>query len=192
MKNDLLIPEFDEAILTPEGDEEVHPVYTLPLHEFRFQEFCNKNHIINYLPMKPMWKIENHRRNDKIYQYKRKVLRPMFASYVFVKMKKQRQHDLYISNSINRILPVSNQEGFLEDIRIVRKIELIGLSQELEYNCQIKEGDHFIIHSGVWDGISGWLQKKDKQFLWFVELEFNHEIVRAEIDPSQYKMTRLE
>ncbi len=192
MKNELVLPPFDKRILLPEDGEDVVPIYTLPLHEFRFQEFCQNNGIVNYLPLKQAWKIANYTKNGKLYHYQRKVLRPMFASYVFVRMANLRQHDLFLSGSVNRVLPVADREKFLGELRLVRQIEQIGLSEELEFNCEIKEGDHFEILSGPWQGVCGWLMKKDKLYLWSVEIEFVNEIIRAKIDPSKIKMKRLE
>ncbi len=192
MKNEIVLPPFDKRILLPEDGEDVVPIYTLPLHEFRFQEFCRKNGIVNYLPLKQAWKVANYTKNGKLYHYQRKVLRPMFASYVFVRMANLRQHDLFLSGSVNRVLPVADREKFLEELRVVRQIEQIGLSEELEFNCGIKEGDHFEILSGPWKGVCGWLMKKDKLYLWSVEIEFVNEVIRAQIDPSTIKMRRLD
>ena len=192
MKNEPVLPPFDKRILLPGEEEDVVPVYTLPLHEFRFQEFCQKKGIVNYLPLKQAWKIANYTKNGKPYHYRRKVLRPMFASYVFVRMTNLRQHDLFLSGSVNRVLPVADKEKFMGELRIVRQVELIGLSEELEFNCGIKEGDHFEILSGPWQGVCGWLKKKDKLYLWSVEIEFVNEVIRAQIDPSTIQMRRLE
>ena len=192
MKNEIIHPRFDDRILLPEDGEDVLPIYTLPLHEFRFQEFCRKNGIVNYLPLKQAWKIANYTKNGKQYHYQRKVLRPMFASYVFVRMANLRQHDLFLSGSVNRVLPVADKEKFLGELRLVRQVELIGFSEELEFNCGMKEGDHFEILSGPWQGVCGWLKQKDKLYLWTVEIEFVNEVIRAKIDPSKIKMRRLE
>lgn len=192
MEQEIVIPDFDESILSPNDDEEVRPVHTHPLHEFKFVDYCRKNGLVCYLPLKKAWKVENYNKNGKIYHYQRTVLRPMFASYVFVRTLKNQLHDLFLSNSINRVLQVTDAKKFLEEVHTVRKVELAGFEQELEFNCQIKEGDRFMIQSGAWDGVIGWLKKKDKLYEWTVEIEFVHECIRAKIDPSQYKMIRLE
>ena len=191
MEEELSIPDFDERILSPGEDEEVRPVYTHPLHEFKFVDYCHKNGVVCYLPLRKAWKVENYDKKGRLYHYRRTVLRPMFASYVFVRVPKFQLHDLFLSNSITRVLLVTDIPAFLRDIRTVRKVELVGLDQELEFNCDMQEGDRFMIQSGAWDGVCGWLVKKDKRFEWTVEIEFLHEFIRAKIDPSEYKMERL-
>ncbi len=181
---------FDDRILLPEGNEVVVPVYTQPLHEFRLKEFCDAKGIINYLPLKRTFKIHNVASKGKAYNYKKVVLRPLFASYVFVRIPKEEQNLLFNSKSVIRILNVGDLQSFLNSIRTVRSVELAGLQSELEFNVDIKEGERFLIESGVWEGVYGWLVKKDKKYLWTVEIEFLHELIRATIDPSQYKMSR--
>lgn len=192
MGNDLVVPNFDQTILIPNEDEVVCPVYTLPLHEFRFQEYCNDQGIVCYLPLKRVWKVENHNRNGKSYQYSKEVLRPMFASYVFAKLTKEQKSNLHLSKSVLRTIPVPKADTLLRDITTIRKVELIGLGDKLEFNVGLKEGDHFLIESGPWQGVTGWLKKKEKHFQWTVEFEFMTELIGATIDPSKYKMTRIE
>ena len=66
------------------------------------------------------------------------------------------------------------------------------LEQELEFNVGIAEGDRFVIESGAWAGVTGWLRKKDNFYVWTVEIEFVNQFVRAQIDPSKYKMRKVE
>jgi len=181
---------YDERILLSEEGEIVVPVYTQPLHEFRFKEFCDANGLINYLPLKRTFKVHNVVRKGKAYNYRKVVMRPLFASYVFVRLPKKEQSFLFSSKSVIRILDVCDQKGFLDSVRTVRAVELAGLESELEFNVDIKEGERFLIESGNWQGVCGWLVKKEKRYLWTVEIEFLHELVRATIDPSQYKMSR--
>ena len=183
------VPVFDERILSPEEDEMVVPVYTQPLHEVRFKDFCDANGLVNYLPLKRTFKIHNVTSKGKSYTYKKVVLRPLFASYVFVKLKKKEQNLLFSSKSIIRILNVADLKDFLDSVRTVRAVELAGFEGELEFNVDVKEGERFLIESGNWQGVCGWLVKKEKKYLWTVEIEFLHELVRATIDPSQYKMS---
>lgn len=180
--------EFDERLLEPFGQEKVLPVYTMPLNEFRVKEYCFKNGICCYLPLKKVWKVNAYMSHGKPYKNSRVVLRPMFPSYVFVKVSAEQQSLLWSSKTILRFLETTRPDRLLEDIRAVRAFETTSLEQEIEFNVDIKEGDRFIIESGVWEGVMGWLKKKDKKFLWTVELEFVNQIVRTEINPAEYKM----
>lgn len=192
MKTESISPEFDERILTPSGEELVCPVYTMPLHEFRFYNYCKSNGLVSYLPLKKSWKHNNYTSKGRQYNYTRMVYRPMFPSYVFVKFTKESQQKLFASKSINHILPVADLSKFLEDVRTVRGVELAGLEQELEFNVGIAEGDRFVIESGAWAGVTGWLKKKECLYVWTVEIEFINQFVRAQIDPSKYKMRKAE
>ena len=84
------------------------------------------------------------------------------------------------------------QDKLLDEIRVVRRIEEIAMNEELEFNADVKEGGRFLIESGPWEGVYGWLTKKRKHALWTVELECVNTLVRATIDPTQYKMTPVE
>ncbi|MBQ7176230.1 MAG: UpxY family transcription antiterminator [Victivallales bacterium] len=180
---------FDDRILLPGEDEVVVPVYTQPLHEFRLKEFCDARGVINYLPLKRTFKFHNVSSKGKSYSYRKVVLRPLFASYVFVRIPKKEQSLLFSSKSVIRILSVGDQQSFLASVRTVRAVELAGFQGELEFNVDIKEGERFLIESGIWQGVCGWLVKKEKKYLWTVEIEFLNELIRATIDPSQYKMS---
>lgn len=184
--------EFDERILFPEEDEILCPVYTVPLNEFRLRDFCREKGIVCYLPLHQTWKVNDYLKRGKPYHQSQLVLRPMFPSYVFVKLPADGGRSLlYESKAALRILAPSSQERFIEDVRAIRSIELVGLEQEVEFNADIRIGDHFIIESGVWTGVTGWLKKKGKRFSWTVELEIVNQLVRTTIDPSQFEMRKI-
>ena len=114
----------------------------------------------------------------------------MFHSYLFAKMTSKQREEIFQSKSITHILQVYDQERFLDELRVVRKLEEIAQTEELEFNCELKEGDKFLIESGPWQGIYGYLTKKEKRFQWIVEIESIGGLVRATIDPAKYKMTK--
>ena len=188
MKTENITVEFDERLLEPSVHEKVLPVYTMPLNEFRVKEYCFKNGIVCYLPLRKVWKVNAYMSHGKPYKNSRVVLRPMFPSYVFVKVSQEQQSLLWSSKTVLRFLETTRLDRLLEDIRAVRACETTGLEKEIEFNVDIKEGDRFSIETGVWEGVSGWLMKKEKKFLWTVELEFVNQIVRTEINPAEYKM----
>ena len=185
---------FGESILAPEGDEIVRTVFTRPLNEGFLREFCERNGIVSYLPLKKVCRIMRRSYKNKSYQYKRLVLRPMFPSYLFVKMRPDQRAKVFQSNAIVRILgeEVRDLDKLLNEIRLVRQIETIAMTEELEFNPEVREGDRFLIESGPWQGVYGWLKKKRKRCLWTVEIECVNSLVQASIDPSLYKMTPVE
>ena len=133
-------------------------------------------------------------RGDRTYQYRNVVLRPMFPSYIFVKLQPDQRSLIFRSNTVVRILGDQEQlsSKLMDEIRVIRRIEEIAKTQELEFNAEIKEGERFRIESGPWEGVYGWLKKKQKRFLWTVEIECVNTLVQATIDPSQYKMISME
>ncbi len=182
---------FDERILSPGEKEIVRVVFTIPLHEWRFYDFCVKHDIVCYLPLRKVIRCKRQTYGSKDYQYQNVVLRPMFPSYAFVKLLPEQCTEIFRSNSIVRILGGKDElsEQLLHDIQLVHQIETIAMTEEVEFNADIKEGGKFLIESGPWQGVYGWLQKKRKKSLWTVEIECLNTLVRATIDPTQYKMT---
>ena len=185
-------PEFDESILTLSGTEVVCPVKTTPLHEFKFRDYCRENGVVSYLPLRRTWKVHNLTSNGKAYNYSKEVLRPMFMGYVFVKTQPEELRKLFESKQIVRILPVPDLPAFMEEVKTVRKVELVGFEQELEFNADIAVGDRFQIQSGVWEGVTGWLTSRDKKFKWTVQIEFVNQTITTTINPSKFKMIKLD
>ncbi len=185
------LPEFDESILCLSGTEVVRPVKTMPLHEFKFRDFCIENGIVCYLPLQKVWKVRNLNSKGRTYNYSQEVLRPMFTSYVFVKMPMERLRNLFETKLVTKILHVSDLDAFMNEVKTVRKFELIGLEQELEFNADIAVGDRFQIQSGVWEGVTGWLTSRDKKFKWTVQIEFVNQTITTTINPSKFKMLKL-
>ena len=185
------IPEFDESILKPSGTEVVRPVKTMPLHEFKFRDFCLENGIVCYLPLKKVWRIRNQTTKGRTYNYSREVLRPMFTGYVFVKTPLERLRGLFETKLITKILHVADLDAFMKEVRTVRQVELVGYKQELEFHDDIAVGDRFQIQSGVWEGVTGWLTCRDKKFKWTVQIEFVNQMITTTINPSKFKMIKL-
>ena len=187
------IPEFDESILTISGTEVVRPVKTTPLHEFKFRDYCKENGLVSYLPLRRVWRVRNQTSSKgKTYSYSKEVLRPMFTGYVFVKIPLERLRGLFATKLVTKILHVADLDAFMEEVKTVRKVELVGFKQELEFNADIAVGDRFQIQSGVWEGVTGWLTSRDKKFKWTVQFEFVNETVTTTINPSKFKMIKLD
>ena len=189
--NAVELPQFDESILTLSGTEVVRPVKTMPLHEFKFRDFCQENDISCYLPLRKVWQVRNQITKGRTYNSSREVLRPMFTGYAFVKTPLERLKRLFETKLITKIIHVADLDAFLEEVKTVRKFELVGLEQELEFNEDISVGDRFQILSGVWEGVTGWLTSRDKKFKWTVQIEFVNQTITTTINPSKFKMIKL-
>ena len=186
-------PEFDESILTISGTEVVRPVKTTPLHEFKFRDYCKENGLVSYLPLRRVWRVRNQTSSKgKTYSYSKEVLRPMFTGYVFVKIPLERLRGLFETKLVTKILHVADLDAFMEEVKTVRKVELVGFKQELEFNADIAVGDRFQIQNGVWEGVTGLLTSRDKKFKWTVQIEFVNQTVTTTINPSKFKMIKLD
>ena len=186
------LPEFDDSILHVEGTEVVRPVKTTPLHEFQFRDYCREKGIVSYLPLRKAWKIHNLNTKGKSYNYSKEVLRPMFTGYVFIKTPLEQLRSLFETKLITKILQVIDLQAFIEEVRTVRRAELVGFKQELEFHEGLAVGDRFQIQNGVWEGVTGWLTCRDKKFKWTVQIEFVNQTITTTINPSKFKMIKLD
>ncbi len=184
---------FDGSILEPDEGEIVRTVFIKPLNEGRFKDFCTESGIVSYLPLRKVCRLKRVISKGKPYQYQSVILRPMFPGYIFVKMTAGQRTALFQTGLVVRILGGHERpQGLLDEIRLIHQIEDIAKCTEVEFNADIKEGDRFLIDSGPWQGVYGWLKKKEKRFLWMVELECVNCLVSATIDPSLYRMIPAE
>ena len=187
------VPVFDESILEPVGDEVVRAVCSRPNKEAVFEKYCKEKGIACYLPVRRAVKVHNIVRKGVPYSYSKEVLRPLFTSYVFVKISESGLHSLHRSNAIVRILPLKyDQRQFLDEIRLVRTCETVGFQQELEVHEDVLVGKPFLITSGVWEGVRGELVEKDNVSKWTVRIEFCSQFVTTTINPTQFKMIPLD
>ena len=186
------LPPFDEAIFTPMGDEIVCAVRTMPLHEFKLEARCREEGLVTYLPLRKTLKFHSITSKGRPYTYSKEVLRPLFPSYLFLKADIATLRSLFESRMIQRYLQAPDQERFLDEIRVVRRCEMVGFEQGLEVHRDIPEGGHFLILSGVWEGVKGCLTRKDGLFKWTVKIEFCQQFVTTQLDPTQFKMMPLD
>ncbi len=189
----LKVPVFDESILEPVGDEVVRAVCSRPNKEAVFEKYCKENGIVCYLPVRRAVKVHNIVQKGVPYSYSKEVLRPLFTSYVFVKMSESGLPSLHRSNAIVRILPLQySQQQFLDEIKVVRTCETVGFQQELDVHEDVLVGKPFLITSGIWEGVRGELVEKDNVSKWTVRIEFCRQFVTTTINPTQFKMIPLD
>lgn len=170
-------------------------VYTRPLHEFRLHKYCRERGIPVYLPVVPDVKIHNVTRNNKAYTYKKNIFRPMLRSYLFAQMTENESRGLWGSKSVNRIwaVPESRQDAFVEELRGLRLMEDLAGTSELEFRKDLRINDRFIIESPrQYEGIYGSLLEKKKRFWWVICLELLGQSIKAEIDPTEFVIRKVE
>ena len=185
-------PPFDESILAPAEGEIVCAVRTTPLHETKVEDHCKSIGLSTYLPLRRTLRFRNVTSKGRQYSYSREVLCPLFPSYLFVKAEMAALRELYEKRKIQRYLLPVRQDRFLDEVRVVRKCELVGFEQELEVHEGIPEGGRFLIMSGIWEGVEGRLTRRDDVCKWTVEIEFCQQFVTATIDTTKFKMNPLD
>ena len=187
------VPAFDEAILNPVGEEIVRAIHTRPNQEVVLEKFCRQRDIVCYLPVRRTVKVHNFTQKGIPYSYSKEVLRPMFPSYLFLKLPSPMMRMIHDARIFARVVPLPYaQEKLLDEIRIVRTFETLGFEQELEVHTDIPVEGHFLITSGIWEGVEGHLVNKDGVNKWTVEIEFCKQFVTTTIDPTQFKMIPLD
>ena len=169
------------------------PIYTQPLHEFRLRDYLINHNIECYLPTVPEWKIQHVKSSKGIYEYRKVVERPMFRGYLFACLRSEDKTVCWQSRSVISFLEVSEsaQEDFLKELRAVRLMEVLARENPLEYGSEVQEGDKFVIETGAFEGVEGRLLKKNRQFLWTVEIECLNRIISVEIDPATLHLRKL-
>lgn len=166
------------------------PVYTQPLHECRLRDYMNARNIPCYLPMLPEWKIQKVNSVKRSYEYKKVVYRPMFRGYLFARLTEEDKLNCWQSKSVVSYLNVPHeaQKSFIDELKRIQMIELLGKDAPVEIGNNINEGDEFVIESGIFEGTRGKLLKKNRMFLWIVAIECMHSCLSVEIDPTKYQM----
>jgi len=188
-------PAPQEVVFAEAEDALWLPVYTRPLHEFRLYDRLRERGIPAYLPVVPDFKVHNVTKNGKPYSYKRQVLRPMLRSYLFARMTADERRELWRSNSVNNVweVPREAQSAFLDELRGLRLMEELAKSSPLEFRKELRVSDRFVIEAPAqFAGTRGFLVEKRKKFRWVVRLDFLGRFIDAEIDPSVYRMSRIE
>ena len=171
------------------------PIYTRALHEFKLYDHLREHGIPAYLPVVPDFKIHRVVKGEKQHSYRREVMRPMLKSYVFAQLTFEQRKELWKTDAINNIWKVSPEEQptFIEELRGLQMMEVLARSSKLEYKKEIQVNDRFIIEAPrEFEGTYGYLIQKRKKFLWVVKLEFLNQCIDVEIDPSIYKMSKVD
>ena len=192
----MMMESVTEQVVFEEAENALWlPVYTRPLHEFRLRDLLRDRGIPVYLPVVPDFKIHNVTKNGKPYSYKRQVLRPMLRSYLFARLTVDERRDLWNTNSINNVwsVPREAQSDFLDELRGLRLMEELAKSSKVEFRKEIRVNDRFVIDAPPqFAGTRGFLVEKRKKFRWVVRLDFLGRCIDAEIDPSAYRMSKID
>ncbi|MGE4565052.1 MAG: transcription termination/antitermination NusG family protein [Victivallaceae bacterium] len=153
------------------------PVYTRPNKEKRLFEFLQGNGINGYLPLRPRCRIT---RNRKI------ICRvPMFPGYVFACADPLERYEIKRSNYTRRIFDLDEtmEQTLIDELRIVRRIELLAGEQEIEVRPELMPGRKVRIATGSFAGIHGIVRKRQGIRRIIVNLEYlGHSLAVFDVD----------
>ena len=171
-----------------------YPLRTVPRHEMKLYCLLEEKRIPAYLPVMPSIKVHHVHYKSNSYRYENEVLRPMLPSYVFARLDSIQRQSIWRNNSVRAILdvPKIHQESFIEELRGLQVMEELSLHTKVEYKREIAVNDRFVIEEPPqFEGAYGYLVERRKRFLWVIKLEIVGGYVTAEIDPRQYKFTKI-
>ena len=171
-----------------------YPIQTMFRHELKLYRYFEDNGIPAYLPMVPNIKVHNVTYKDKSFRYECDTFRPMLTSYVFAQMTDEQKRTVWRTNSVRRILDVSReqQSTFIEELRGLQVTEELALTAKVQYKDEIAINDRFMIEApSQFEGTYGYLVERRKRFLWVVKLEFFGGFIAAEIDPREYRFSKV-
>ena len=170
------------------------PIYTMARHEMKLYRYFEENGIPAYLPVVPDVKIHNVSYKDKSFRYENEVLRPMLKSYVFAQMTDAQKRAVWRTKSVCGVLNVTReqQSAFIGELRGLQVMEELALTHKVQYKKEIEVNDRFMIESPrQFEGTFGYLVERRKRFLWVVKLEIFGGFISAEIDPREYKFSKI-
>ena len=186
--------EWKRIIINESDGSLWYPIRTKPRHELKLYHYFEERGIPAYLPLVPDIKVHRVSSKDNTFRYESEILRPMLKSYMFAQMTDAQRRAVWRTNSVHAVLNVSKmqQPSFIEELRGLQVMEELAYTAKVQYKKEIKVDDRFRIDSPrQFEGIFGYLVERRKRFLWVVKLEFFGGFISAEIDPREYKFSKV-
>ncbi len=171
-----------------------YPVRTVPLHEMKLFRFFESRGIPAYLPLVPGIRVRSVHHKDSAYRYEDNILRPMLRGYIFAQMDEAQKKQAWQTHSVRSVLDISAypQQVFIQELQNLQFMENLAFSNKVEYKNEIMVNDRFQIEEPrQFEGMFGYLVERRKRFLWVVKLEILGGFISAEIDPREYKFSKV-
>jgi transcriptional antiterminator RfaH len=134
-----------EALFTSAPDETWCACHTKPRCEKKFAGLMSAEHFVHYLPLVPS--VRRYQNQTK------RFTKPLFPSYVFVRMAPEKRTRVYQQDLLVRVLPVDDEPGFLRQMEDVRVIVASGL--ELSLRPLLQRGTRAKVVGGPLHGLIG-------------------------------------
>jgi transcriptional antiterminator RfaH len=134
-----------EAVFTGAPGEAWCACHTKPRCEKKFAGLMHAEHFVHYLPLVPS--VRHYQNQTK------RFTKPLFPSYVFVRMAPEKRARVYQQDLLVRVLPVDDEPGFLRQMEDVRTIVASGL--ELSLRPLLRRGTNVKVVGGPLHGLTG-------------------------------------
>lgn len=134
-----------------------YPVFTLPKNEKKMQGYFQRNGIPSYLPMKKHININPVLSKGRNYTYKRVLHVPMFSNYLFANLDYSTLQNIKYERSVIRVLDVADsfEDKLLEELNIIRKLELFSEENEMGILANLTKGKRVKFIHGMFEGCEG-------------------------------------
>jgi len=134
-----------EALFTSAAGEAWHACHTKPRCEKKFAGLMLAERFVHYLPLVPS--VRRYQNQTK------RFTKPLFSSYVFVRLPPEKRARVYQQDLLVRVLPVEDEARFLRQMEDVRIIVASGL--ELSLRPLLQRGTRAKVVGGPLHGLEG-------------------------------------
>ena len=138
-----------------------HAIYVKPRHEKKFARLCEILNLIHYLPL---------RTQTKVYQRRKVILDiPVFKGYVFASFENNVKTDLFMTDSIIRVIKPVDEVSFLFQLDQIKMALMIDPS--LNASKALYKGLRVRINTGPFMGIEGIIDSVRKNSKIYLNVE---------------------
>lgn len=116
----------------------------------------------------------------------RESFSPLFANYVFLCGDEQARYQAVSTGCISRVIPVTNTQSFVEDLRQIQR--LIETGAPLSPEARIESGDRVRVKSGQFAGFEGVVIRRAQQTCLIVEVRFMNQGASVALDDCQLEV----
>ena len=152
--------------------------HTRPRCEKKLAEYCERQAFSVTLPC--FRSVRKYRGKTVVFE------KPLFPSYLFLKLHSPQRQTVYQSDYVANLLDVPDQELFsrqLNDILLSLETGLeVCLAPQIEAGCRVR------IKSGPLRGLEGWVQQRTGMVFVHLRLDFISQAAAVKIDATELEL----
>jgi len=107
---------------------------------------------------------------------------PLFSGYLFLNLRDDQRNTLYATNRVAMLLPVTNPERLVADLRRVQ--HLLAFGEPIAVEHRVQPGERVLVRDGPLRGMEGIVLRVANGFKFYVEIEMLQQSVSVQIDGS--------